>query len=92
MFNFSMEAPSNLSVFFPLYIPFIFLLTLACRATNLRCVSHINYWPLLWGEQMIGISEQRGEGERLHVRTLLGNDGDGVEEDGIEKEGDESGP
>lgn len=34
---------------------------------------------------MIGISEQRGEGERLHVRMLVGNDGDGVEEEGIER-------
>lgn len=80
MFNFSVEAPSNLSGFFFL------LQTPACRATTLRCVSHINYWPLLQGDQMIGISEQRGEGERLQVRMLVGNNGDEVEEEGIERE------
>lgn len=35
---------------------------------------------------MIGISEQRGEGERLQVGMLVGNNGDEVEEEGIERE------
>lgn len=34
---------------------------------------------------MTGISEQRREGEKLHVRMLVGNDGDGIEEEGIER-------
>lgn len=75
MFNFRMEEPISLSGFFFFllfyFFIFIFLLTPACRATTLRCVSHINYWPLLQGEQTRVISEQRWEGERLYMLKRL---------------------
>lgn len=82
MFNFSMEAPSNLFIFFSILFIYFFPPNSCLQGHYSEMRESYQLLPIITGrENERDIRTKRGGREISHVETVVGNDGD---EDGIE--------
>lgn len=88
MFNFSIEAPSNLSgFFFPYFILFFYFPSNSCLQGHHSemCESYQLLAIIIGRANKRDIRTKTGGKEIARVEALVENDGDGVEEEGIER-------